>query len=630
MKSYTCLKLPRLISDGMVLQREAEVRVWGWAAPNERITVDFIGESYDTEADSEGKWVVVLKDLRAGGPYQMNIASTKEKITIKNILVGDVWVCSGQSNMVIPIERVKIIYEEEIANSENSFIRQFIVPDKYDFNTAKEDLDCGSWKAASKDTIYEFTAVGYFFAKTLFDRYQVPIGLIKACVGGTPVAAWLSEDALKLFPEELEVLEKLKNDKYVDNIKKKEAASIDAWFKNLDEKDCGISKDSIKWFEPSYEALGWNAMKLPSRWEDEGLQPLNGTVWFRKEVNIPPSMASKAAKLYLGTIVDSDSAYINGNFVGSTAYQYPPRRYEVPEKILKEGKNIITLRVISNNGKGEFIKDKAYKLFTEDQTIMLDGDWLYKVGAALKEPLPTTTFFQYKPAGLFNGMISPLLNYSIKGVIWYQGESDTDKPDSYKEMFTAMISDWRTKWKQEQLPFLYVQLANFMEAKTEPSESNWALLRDQQLRSLDISNTGMAVAIDVGEWNDLHPLNKKDIGYRLALLAEKITYGDLNIICSGPIFKSMKIEANKAIISFENIGSGLIAKGNNKLKHFAIAGTDRRFVWGQAVINDNKVIVWNDEVMNPTVVRYGWADNPEGANLYNKEGLPASPFTTEI
>jgi sialate O-acetylesterase len=548
---------------------------------------------------------------------------------VKNILVGDVWICSGQSNMVIPMERVKVIYEDEIANCENPSIRQFVVPDRYDFKAPQEDLEAGNWEAASADTILQFTAVGYFFAKALFEKYYVPIGLIRNSVGGTPVEAWLSEDALKYFPENLDIVEQLKVDGYIDSIMNKEQADSNAWFNSLNQNDNGLINGEPAWADPSYDDSDWTTVKLPSSWEDEGLRDLKGAVWFRKEIDVPASMIGKPAKLFMGTIVDSDSAYVNGTFVGSTGYQYPPRRYEVPVNLLKQDKNIITLRVISNDGKGEFIKDKPYKLFTEDQVINIQGEWQYKIGAETQESLTPTTFFQYKPMGLFNGMIAPLLNYNMKGVIWYQGESNTGDPKGYHEKFSAMIADWRQKWQQGNFPFLYVQLSNFMEAKVQPSESNWAELREEQCRTLDVSNTGMAVAIDLGEWNDLHPLNKRDVGNRLSLLARKIAYGENEVVSSGPIYKSMKTTENRIIITFENIGGGLVVKEGDKLQHFAISGLDNKFVWANAIIEEDKVVVWKDEIISPVAVRYAWADNPQGANLYNKEGLPASPFTTE-
>jgi len=622
------LKLPKLISDGMILQRDININIWGVADVGERVTINFIDKSYSTIADEDGKWTIILPKLKAGGPYDMEIKASIS-IKIKNILIGDVWICSGQSNMVIPMERVKPIYEDEISNCNNTYIRQFIVPDKYDFKKTNEDLESGTWQCANSDNILQFTAVGYFFAKSLFEKYHVPIGLIKACVGGTPITAWMSKDALEKFSGDIENIEILKDDEYINNVKRDEQYAINNWFKRLNENDKGLGKDGLSWFDLNYDDSDWPTMKLPALWEDEGLKPLNGVVWFRKEVYIPNSMAGKKAKLLIGTIVDSDTAYINGICVGSTGYQYPPRRYEVPENVLKSGKNIITIRVISNCGKGEFVKEKPYKLIIGDEVINLEGEWKYNIGSVNDEPLPPTTFFEYKPSGLFNGMISPLLKYHIKGVIWYQGESNTDNPKGYHELFSSMVLDWRKKFNQGDFPFLYVQLANFMKAKLEPSESKWAELRDEQRKSLDVPNVGMAVTIDIGEWNDLHPLNKKDVGNRLALLAQKLAYGDNDIVSSGPIYKSMKIDGNKIIIKFTNIGKGLVVKDSNELKHFAIAGLDRKFVWAKAVIEDDKVIVWSDKVKNPIIVRYAWADNPKDANLYNKEGLPASPFTTE-
>lgn len=623
------LRLPRLISDGMVLQRDKDIKIWGWALPGETVTVSFMGQTYSSTADAKGKWEVLLPKLPAGGPHSMEITASQQRIIVKDILIGDVWVCSGQSNMVIPMERVKDIYEDEIAHCDNPLIRQFTVPDRYDFNGPREDLDGGIWEPLNADTVLRFSAVGYFFAKALFAKYGIPIGLIKACVGGTPIEAWMSEEVVRQFPGNMEIVEQLRVDGYIDTIKQMEEAKVRAWYESIDENDKGIQKDHVPWFAPEYDASDWARVKLPASWKEMGLDSVKGAVWFRKEIDVPAFMAGKPAKLYMGTIVDSDRTYVNGVLVGSTSYRYPPRKYEVPAGLLKAGKNVITVRVISNDGNGEFVKGKIYKLFGHGYEINLEGEWQYRVGAAIDEPLPTVTFFQYKPTGLFNGMIAPLLNYGIKGVIWYQGESNTDDPKGYCEKFCAMIADWRKKWGQGDFPFLYVQLANFMEAKDQPSESQWAQLREEQRRALCLPNTGMAVAIDLGEWNDLHPLNKKDVGERLALLARKLAYGEKDLVASGPLYKSMRVEGNKAIIEFSNIGSGLMVKGGGQLKHFAIAGRDKKFVWAKAIIEDDRVVVWHDDIPNPVAVRYAWADNPEGANLYNREGLPASPFTTE-
>jgi len=613
----------------MVLQRDKDIKIWGWALPGETVTVSFMGQTYSSTADAKGKWEVLLPKLPAGGPHSMEITASQQRIIVKDILIGDVWVCSGQSNMVIPMERVKDIYEDEIAHCDNPLIRQFTVPDRYDFNGPREDLDGGIWEPLNADTVLRFSAVGYFFAKALFAKYGIPIGLIKACVGGTPVEAWMSEEVVRQFPGNMEIVEQLRVDGYIDSIKQMEEAKVRAWYESIDENDKGIQKDHVPWFAPEYDASDWARVKLPASWKEMGLDSIKGAVWFRKEIDVPAFMAGKPAKLYMGTIVDSDRTYVNGVLVGSTSYRYPPRKYEVPAGLLKAGKNVITVRVISNDGNGEFVKGKIYKLFGHGYEINLEGEWQYRVGAAIDEPLPTVTFFQYKPTGLFNGMIAPLLNYGIKGVIWYQGESNTDDPKGYCEKFCAMIADWRKKWGQGDFPFLYVQLANFMEAKDQPSESQWAQLREEQRRALCLPNTGMAVAIDLGEWNDLHPLNKKDVGERLALLARKLAYGEKDLVASGPLYKSMRVEGNKAIIEFSNIGSGLMVKGGGQLKHFAIAGRDKKFVWAKAIIEDDRVVVWHDDIPNPVAVRYAWADNPEGANLYNREGLPASPFTTE-
>ncbi|MCL2133879.1 MAG: beta galactosidase jelly roll domain-containing protein, partial [Bacteroidales bacterium] len=367
---------------------------------------------------------------------------------------------------------------------------------------------------------------------------------------------------------------------------------------------------------------------IPSYWADQptGLGTTNGVIWFRKNFKVSSSMVGKVAELRLGCIVDADSAFINGVYVGNITYQYPPRIYKVPAGLLKEGENTITVRVISNTGNGGFVPDKFYRITTNTDTIDLKGIWHFKLGTDMPA-LAAQTFFQWKPAGLYNGMIAPLENYAVKGVIWYQGESNTENPSEYRQSFPALIKLWRTKWNNPTMPFLYVQLANFMQAHNMPAESNWAELRNVQRETLSLPNTGMAVAIDIGEWNDIHPLNKKEVGYRLALWARKIAYNDKRVIASGPLYQSMTVKGNKVMLSFSDVGSGL--KPVEKLKGFAIADTDGKFVWAYATIENNKVVVWSDEVANPVEVRYAWSNNPEEANLYNKEGLPASPFTTK-
>jgi len=611
----------------MVLQRNAEVKLWGWTTENETVSVRFIDSTYTTQANNSGEWEIILERLPAGGPYEMEI-NTENIITISDILIGDVWVCSGQSNMELPMRRVSPIYQTEIENSENPYIRHFTVPQKYDFKEPHYDLDSGSWKKSNPENVLDFSAAAYFFAKELYDLYEVPIGLINTSLGGSPVEAWISEESLKQFPVYYQEAQRFKDNELIEQIENDDRVRIQSWYNRLYHKDRGYKDPDNKWFNPDLNTSDWSTMNLPGFWADTDLGPVNGVVWFRRDVELPSSVTGESAKLILGKIIDSDSVYVNGEFVGTTGYRYPPRRYELPPDILKPGKNTIVVRVINNSGNGGFVADKPYEIVTNDTTIDLKGEWQYRLGAEM-EPLESQTFIRWKPLGLYNAMINPLLKYRMKGVIWYQGESNTDRPVEYRELFSAMIQDWRRNWNQGEFPFLYVQLANYMKAQDEPGESNWALLRESQLRTLSVPNAGMAVAYDIGEWNDIHPLNKKDIGIRLALAAQKIAYGDDDVVYSGPLYETMEVDGSEIKVTFTNTGSGLIAKGNGELKHFAIAGEDRNFVWAEARIENNSVIIWNDEIENPVAVRYAWADNPESANLYNKEGLPASPFRTD-
>jgi len=611
----------------MILQRDAEVKIWGWAAAHENISIEFHDSLYQTIADSSGEWNIKLPALKAGGPYTMSV-SASDTITLKDILIGDVWICSGQSNMELPMKRVSPIYESEIANSENTNIRCFTVPQKYNFNEAQKDLESGCWQTTNPKTILDFSAAAYFFAKELYEKYDIPIGLINTSLGGSPAEAWMSEESLKMFPAYYQEAQRFKDSTLIKKIENQDKVRIQAWYNELGQKDEGYQDPQKTWYDPTLSTSDWATMKIPGYWVTTELGSVNGAVWFKKEFDVPASMIGQPAQLILGRIVDADSVFVNGVFVGTTGYQYPPRRYDIPTNVLREGENIIVVRVISNIGKGGFVLDKHYEIIAGGQIINLIGDWQYRLGTKM-EPLASQTFIRWKPLGLFNAMISPLLNYSMKGVIWYQGESNAERPVEYRELFPAMIQDWREKWNQGGFPFLFVQLSNFMEAKKQPSESNWALLREAQLKTLSVSNTGMVVTIDIGEWNDIHPLNKKDVGKRLALAARKVAYHDDKAVYSGPIYRSMKIVGNKILLTFNNIGGGLVAKGGRELTNFAIAGADNQFVWAKARIKNGKIEVWNNKIPKPKAVRYAWADNPSGANLYNREGLPASPFRTD-
>lgn len=611
----------------MVLQRNANVKVWGWASPSEKVSVTINKRIYRTVTDTNGTWSVTLDKFKGGGPYSMTIRG-ENSITIKNIAFGEVWVCSGQSNMELPMQRVSPVYQTEIANSTNNNIRCFTVPQKYNFKQAQVDFDNGKWQTTNPQSVPGFSAVAYFFARELNQKYRVPIGIIVAALGGSPAEAWVSETTLKKYPHYYQEMQRWKDDNLIKTTESNEQAKIKIWYDQLRVKDEGFKNPQQSWLNPSYDASGWAAMQLPGYWRNTPLQGVSGVVWFRKDVNLPAEMAGKAAKLIVGRIVDADSVFVNGRFVGTTSYQYPPRRYEVPAGILKAGKNTIVVRVISNSGEGGFVPDKQYTLSDGKTTIDLKGKWQYKTGAVMDQPTPGQTFIRWKPGGLYNAMLAPLFNYTIKGALWYQGESNTDRAKEYQALLSDLIADWRSQWNEGNFPFIIAQLPNFMEAKTQPSESNWAQLRQSQFNTLTVSNTALAVNIDLGEWNDIHPLNKKDVAHRLALGAEMIAYKE-NIVASGPVYQSMSVTGNKAILTFTNCGSGLIVKGGGTLKEFTIAGANGKYVWANARIEGNRVIVWSDQITQPVSVRYAWADNPAGANLYNKEGLPASPFHTD-
>ncbi|MEP7376730.1 MAG: sialate O-acetylesterase [Chitinophagaceae bacterium] len=617
------VKLPRLIRDSMILQRDVTIKIWGWAAKGEKITVRFNGKSFKAIAAVDGKWFVWFPAMNVGGPYTMNITG-RNKIILKDILIGDVWICSGQSNMVHQMALHNITYAEDIARANYPEIRQFAIPALTNLLLSQDDLPTGYWKWANPQDVTQFSAVAYFFAKSIYEKYHVPIGLINASVGGTPIEAWTSEEGLKNFPAIWNSIQKNKDTAWVNAINKKAIANNSI---PPAQQDKGLTGEK-KWYDTSYVPKEWRTINIPGYWEDQGIKDLDGVVWYRKEIEVPASMAGVPSKVFLGRIVDADAIYINGKQIGNTTYQYPQRRYTVPADLLKPGKNIFVIRVSNTAGKGGFVPGKPYCLFNDKDTIDLKGSWQYKVGEVYSPGSASRSggiALQNQPTALYNAMLAPVINYTIKGFLWYQGESNASRPEEYAKLQPALITDWRSKWKQGELPFIYVQLPNFMDANYLPSESQWATLRESQLKSLSVPNTAMAVAIDLGEWNDIHPDNKKEVGERMALAAKKIAYGE-NIVHSGPIYQSLKTEGNKIIITFDHTGSGLITNDGEEISEFAIAGADKKFVWAKAQVEGDKIIVWNDAVQEPLYVRYAWADNPVNPNLYNKEGLPASPF----
>ena len=547
--AFSDVKLPSLVSNGMVLQRDMPVKIWGWANPGEKVNVTFKGKRIRAIGDSKGNWACTLPATPAGGPYEITI---NEK-SVKDVLFGDVWLCAGQSNMVINMERVKEKYPADIASANNPQIRNFFIPTAISKVDVRNDLPASSWLPVNPENVLQMGAVSYFFARDLYAQYHVPIGIINSSVGGTPIESWISEAGLKEFPA------------YVKDTSRLSPPSVIA----KKSTDRGLTE---KWANPNYSPKGWKRFSIPGFWEDQGLRDLNGVVWFRREIEIPASLAGLPAKLFMGRIVDADQVFVNGEQVGNITYQYPPRRYNVKNGLLKAGKNLIVIRVTNTAGKGGFVPDKTYELIVGEKTVDLQGDWNYKVGEVFPPVVEKPAPSNFTPTALYNAMIAPFTSYALKGFVWYQGETNVWKPEVYQQLLPALAKDWRMQFNQPDIPFLYVQLPGFQDRTMLPSESNMAVLRDGQLKSLSIPRSGMAVTLDLGEWNDIHPLTKKPIGERLALAARKLAYGE-NIVSSGPIYESNQIEGARIRIRFRETGSGLIVnkQDEDELMQFAIA-----------------------------------------------------------
>jgi sialate O-acetylesterase len=613
--------LPRILGDGAVLQRGARLKLWGWAQPGQRVTLYGLSKPYASRADEDGRWRIFIPAQPAGGPHALRLVSNGAEVA-RNIFFGDVWICSGQSNMELTMDRVKEKFPHEIAASHNIHIRHFTVPDRYDFAHWHEDFTEGVWQAAGPQTTPDFSAVAYFFAGAIYQAHKIPVGLINAAVGGSPAEAWMSEEALRDFPELWAEMQRFKNDSLIAEIERRDADSSRTWHERLNRADPGVSV----WHAADLDDSGWSLMNLPGYWGTGPVGAANGSVWIRKNIFVPSGMTGKPGTLWMGRIVDADSVFLNGQFVGATSYQYPPRRYAIDSTLLAPGQNTLSVRVVSYTGRGGLVPGKPYFLAVGQDTFDLKGEWRVRRGAQL-HPRHEQTFVRWKPGGLFNRMIAPLTTFKIKGVLWYQGESNTRNPAQYAALFPALIKDWRTNWRQGNFPFLFVQLANFSEPAPAPAESSWAALRQAQLNAQKLPRTAMAVAIDAGEWNDIHPVNKKPVGERLALAARRIAYRERKIVYAGPSYRTHRRRGNKIIIRFHGARGGLLAQGPGPL-HFAVAGADGKFAAAQSQIRGSRVWVWSPLIKKPEVVRYAWADNPAGAKLFNAAGLPASPFTT--
>ena len=632
-----------MISNGMIIQRDAPFPIWS----EKKITITFMDKTYESSG-SDGKWLIMLDPVQAGGPYSMEISDDKDTYMVKDIYAGDLWLCAGQSNMEMQMARLCDNFPEEWKCPDYPIIRQFKAPQEWDFSAPRGTISGSAgdapWISASTETMSEFTATGWFFAKNLYKKYidaegqTVPIGLISTAWGGTPVESWMSRDALESYPKII-----ADGDQYADSAKNEEisqrtAYSILEWETNLKHEDVGFP---LSWQNPETDISDWDEMNLPGSFSNEKTRDelINfcGVIWLAKDFEVSADFAKSDAKVWLGTIIDSDTVYVNGTEIGNTGYRYPPRKY--PAKgVLKPGKNRIVMRVTCNSGQGGVTCDNPFRVFTDNETVELTGVWKYKIGAAAPAR-PQEFFFQWQPMGCYNAMIAPLLKFPLKGVIWYQGESNESRPHEYADLFQKMILDWRTKNGNDKLPFFFVQLPIFHEPSDNNERHSWALIREAQVCALSLPFTGMAAAWECGEWNDIHPINKKDVGYRLYLAAEKLLFGVENT-SPGPMVKKHEIKEEKLYIYFDNYGKELKRAISNEQytsgekegrgespSVFVSVITDEKQINVPAVIEGRDCLVVDlASVKKPKKVLYAWANNPKDRQLYNSEGLPCLPF----
>ncbi|HCC29366.1 MAG TPA: sialate O-acetylesterase [Marinilabiliales bacterium] len=619
------VSLPKVFGDNMVLQRELEIPVWGISTPGANIIAELGNTKSTAKADPEGKWTVHLPKFKAGGPYTLKIyeeAKPSEGVVLNGILIGDVWLASGQSNMEWQVQQAKDA-SVEIANANFPQVR-FLIVDHSNEIKPQTDISTSGWKVCDSISVKELSAVAYIFSRKNHVDQKVPIGIVQSTWGGTRIEPWTSREMLLTSP-----------------ITREWTLSADTLHYNRDD----IVRDSLKqvrfwdivynpqnnaekiFTAPDYDDSGWTEIAMPNVLKNFGIGYYEGMVWMRKKLSLPESYSGKDLTINLGHPEMTYSLYFNGNEICKNVwFGNATHSYTIPATLVQSGENTIAVRIAMLWGGGGLNPANDIYITDGSMEITLAGKWLYEKD--LEPLIPKMSGNQGYPTVLFNSMINPLIPYGIKGFLWYQGESNAEEAYNYRELFPMLIKDWRKHWQQGNLPFLYVQLANYMERKPLPSESEWAELREAQTMALSLPNTGMACTIDIGDAGSVHPLNKQEVGRRLALIANKTVYKQDGIISSGPMYRSYRKEGNRIRIRFSSIGSGLSTSDGEEVKGFAIAGEDKQFHWAKAVIEGNELVVYCDEVENPEAVRYAWADNPE-CNLVNSEGLPAVPFRTD-
>jgi len=614
------VRLPQIISSNMVIQRNEPIKIWGWADKGEKVSITFNGKKVSAKRISSDKWEAVFPAMKEGGPYEISI-SGKNTIELKNIMIGDIWICSGQSNMEWTLQKTDNV-EEELAVAENNNIRLLNIPQTVSEIPLDDVPEC-EWKVCSAESAAEFSGVGYYFGKYIQKNTGVPVGLINTSWGGTVVETWMSNDAISEYSEYSSQIEESKNSKMHEMALSMDA-KMEVWEQNTN-NDKGTQE---KWYLPETNFSEWKKMKVPQMFDITQHPNIDGSVWYEREITLTDEEAENEIVLSLGTIDDNDITYLNGQKVGATNDYSKARKYTVKQGAAKPGKNILVVKIVDNMGGGGFYGDaKNMTITTSAGTKNIAGQWNYKIGFEGISPLSFNSPNKY-PSLLFNAMINPLLPLKIKGAIWYQGESNVRNADKYSSLFTSMISDWRKKWEIGTFPFIFVQLANFNPVGTA-DDGDWAKLRASQTKVWQtVEKTGMAVIIDKGSSTTIHPTNKQSVGERLYLQAMNVAYGK-NIEACGPIYKSVEIQGSKAIVTFDHADGLKTSSRYGYVNGFALAGSDKQWYWATATIIDGKVVVESSKVANPKYVRYAWENDPHDVNLTNSIDLPAAPFTTE-
>ncbi|BDI31205.1 9-O-acetylesterase [Capsulimonas corticalis] len=628
-----------LFSDNMVLQRGQSDPVWGWTTPGAKVTVRIAGKQAVAMADAKGKWVAKLPPLPVGGPYTLDVSgSNQESAKCSNVLVGDVWVCSGQSNMEFGMGYTRDSLQE-IAAANYPNIRLMVVP--HNLQIDPQARTNTSWAVCTPAAVNTqngtwngFSAVGYFFGRELYNDLHTPIGLIQSAFGGTNAESWTSYEALKAHvPDFKPQLAQLDAERAIGapGWAERQVAKDNAWYQ---QNDPG-SKEGLGWADSSLDVSAWPVMALPGYWETKGVPELanfDGVVWFRREFDVPEDAVGKDITLHFA-VDDDDTAWINGVNVGATDLFTVQRAYKIPHGVLKAGRNTIAIRVLDTGGGGGVYGDPSSLSLSVDggTDIPLAGDWRYKISASIymasaPPPLAIEANANF-PTMLYNGMISPIATYGVKGVLWYQGENNANKPGQYRSLLPALIGDWRAKWGQGDFPFLIVQLAGFQNSG-QADDPSWPELRDAQWNTArTVKNAGIVTAIDIGEPTDIHPKNKQEVGRRLALVARHQVYHE-KIEDSGPVYQSMKTEGDTVRLTFTHTGGKMTTKNGDPLTGFIIAGADRKWLPATARIDGDTIVVSSPDVKSPVAVRYSWAGYSQ-SNLIGAAGLPAFPFRTD-